>query len=265
MAAVELTGLRPSRVIVLGASNVSRGLGRLAAVATARVAGPLDLFVAAGHGRSYGVNSRVGLRRLPSVLASGLWRALDREAEAGPQAVFALVTDAGNDLLYGFTAAQVAAWVGECLRRLREHGARTAVTRLPLASVATVGPSRYRAFRTCFVPGCRLSLAAVKEAAADLDARLVDVAAAHGVAVLDQPAAWYGLDPIHVRRRHLAGLFHAAGDAWGLPAPRHRIRARWRDWALLGSRAAEIRSLARRVRFTPQPVVASSDLRVWMY
>jgi len=267
VAAVELNAAAGVPVVVLGASNVSRGLARLAAVTTARIPDPLDLFVVAGHGRSYGVNSRVAMRRLPSILASGLWRALERErgmvhADRHP---LALVTDIGNDLLYGFAAAQVAGWVAECLRRLAEHDARTVITRLPLASVAAVGAARYRAFRTCYVPGCRLTLPAVKDAVADLDARVVAVAAEHGAVVLDQPAAWYGLDPIHVRRRHLADLFQAAGDAWGLPQGSRRVGIGWRDWAVLGSRAAEVRSLARRTRFTPQPVVDRGDLRVWMY
>lgn len=262
MAAVELNA-PVGRIVVLGASNVSRGLGRLAAVASSRVAGPLDLFVVAGHGRSYGVNSRVALRRLPSILGSGLWRALDREpAEVPP---LALLTDIGNDLLYGFAAAQVAGWVAECLRRLTAHGAAAAITRLPLESVATVGPIRYRALRSCFVPGCRLQLRAVKEAAWELDARVADVAAKYSAVVLEQPGEWYGIDPIHVRRRRLADLFHAAGDAWGLPPARDRVSARWRDWVALGSRSAEVRSIARRIRFTPQPVIARRDLRVWMF
>lgn len=262
MAAVELTGPRGTTVVVLGASNVSRGLARLAAVARARAGGPVDLVVAAGHGRSYGVNSRVALRRLPSILGSGLWRALDRDAAARP---VALLTDIGNDLLYGFPARLVADWVGECLRRLSDLGARTAITRLPLASVAAVGPARYRAFRAVFVPGCRLSLAAVREATAELDARIAALAAEHAATLLEQPGDWYGLDPIHPHRRHLADLFHAAGDAWGLPRGSRRAAAGWREWAVLGSRAAEVRSLARRIRFTPQPVIARDDLRVWMY
>lgn len=264
MAAVELTGPERTAVVVLGASNVSRGLARLSAVACGRCTGPVELVVAAGHGRSYGVNSRVALRRLPSILASGLWRTLDRH-RADAARPLALVTDIGNDLLYGFPAAVVADWVGECLRRFSDLGARIAITRLPLASVTAVGPARYRVFRSLVVPGCRLSLAAVKDAAGDLDARIAALAAEHAAALIEQPGCWYGLDPIHPRRRHLADLFHAAGDAWGLP---HGLRpggAGWRDWAVLGSRAAEVRSLARRVRFTPQPVVARHDLRVWMY
>jgi len=263
VAAVELTGPRRATAIVLGASNVSRGLARLAAIVHQRAHGPVDLVVAAGHGRSYGVNSRVAMRRLPSILGSGLWRALERD-EGGARPV-ALLTDIGNDLLYGFPARLVADWVGECLRRLSELGVRTAITRLPLASVAAVGPARYRAFRALFVPGCTLSLVAVKEATADLDARIAELAAEHAVTLIDQPGGWYGLDPIHPRRRHLTDLFHTVGDAWGLPSPPRRVRAGWRDWAMLGSKSAEVRSLARRARFTPQPVVARGDLRVWMF
>lgn len=263
MAAVELTGPQRTTAIVLGASNVSRGLARVAAIVRQRAEGPVDLIVAAGHGRSYGVNSRVAMRRLPSILGSGLWRSLERQrADAAP---LALLTDIGNDLLYGFPAPVVAEWVGECLRRLSDLGTRTAITRVPLASVAAVGPARYRAFRSLFVPGCRLSLAAVKDATADLDARLALLASEHAATLIDQPGDWYGLDPIHPRRRHLSDLFHTVGDAWGLPHGSRRGGAGWRDWAVLGSRAAEVRSLARRARFTPQPVVARSDLRVWMY
>lgn len=254
-----------SRVVVLGASNVSRGLARLTAIARRRVAGPLDLFVTAGHGRSYGVNSRVAARRLPSILGSGLWRALEREQNPKDESCrpFALVTDIGNDLLYGFSAEQVAGWVREAVRRLAERGGPIAITRLPLASLEAVGPARYRVLRTCYVPGCRLPLAALKEAAADLDARIAAVAADHAATLIEQPGDWYGLDALHVRRRHLDALWHTACDAWCLPAA--PARSAWRDWAMLGSRAAEVRSLARRIRYTPQPAVSRGDLRLWLY
>jgi hypothetical protein len=265
VATVELTPGETARVVVLGASNVSRGLARLAAIARRRSAGPLDLFITAGHGRSYGVNSRVAARRLPSILGSGLWRALERQPPPGDDSCrpLALVTDIGNDLLYGFSAGQVAGWVREAVRRLTEQGGRVAITRLPLASLETVGPARYRMLRTCYVPGCRLPLAAVKEAAADLDAQIAAVAADHAAILIEQPGDWYGLDAIHLRRRHLDSLWHTACDAWQLPAA--PARTAWRDWALLGSRAAEVRSLARRIRYTPQPVVSRSDLRLWLY
>jgi hypothetical protein len=264
MAAVELNG-PATGIVVLGASNVSRGLPRLVAAVRERAGTPLDLLVAAGHGRSYGANSRVALRRLPSILASGLWRALDREAATAPGPTGALVTDIGNDLLYGFAVSQVAAWVRESVRRLAARGMRIAITRLPLASIERVGPFRYRALRTLYVPGCRLSLADLVTAAGDLDAAVIEIARDHGATLIEQPGAWYGLDAIHVRRRRLAELWHAAGDAWGLPEARSSGGATFADWMLLGTRAPEVRSLARVPRFTPQPCVRRDDLRLWLY
>ncbi len=264
MAALELTrgGTMADRFVVLGASNVSRGLARLAAALRSRVAGPSDLFVAAGHGRGYGVNTRVAWRRLPSILASGLWRALDRDAAAAPAA---LVTDVGNELLYGLGVTAVATAVSEAVERLRDRGGRVAITGLPLASIAGVGQARYRLMRTVYVPGCQLALGELQEAARWLDDELRAIAVDTGSTFLEQPGDWYGFDAIHVKRRRLDGLWQAVGDAWALPDATHRTRASFAEWATLGSRAAEVRSLAGLTLFTRQPVVARAGLRVWMY
>ena len=257
MAALELMTTRHDdrlAAIVLGASNVSRGLARLAAAVRGRWSGPVDLFVAAGHGRSYGANSRVWIRRLPSILGSGLWRALDRERVGGGAGrTVALVTDVGNDLLYGFTPAQLATWVDEGVARLVDRGATVALTRLPLDAIATVGGVRYRLLRTLFVPRCPLSLAEVGAAAAEIDGRIAEIACRRGARLVDQPGHWYGLDALHPRRRRLDTLWHAVCDAWGLPAAPGPTRASFREWMRLGTRGAEVRSLARRALFTPQP------------
>lgn len=239
------------RVVVLGASNVSRGLSRLVAAVESRTPGA-DLFVAAGHGRGYGVNTRVAARRLPSILRSGLWRGLDRHVGEAP---VALVTDVGNELLYGFPAEQIAAWVRESVWRLADRGAMIAITRLPMASIATVGAVRYRALRTFFVPGCRLSLGGLKEAATRLDADLQAIAGDFRAQIIEQPAHWYGFDTLHVRRRHLDDLLIAACEAWGFSAGESPAKASVADWVKVGTKAAEVRSLAGVMRFTPQPAL----------
>lgn len=250
-----MTGFTRPRVVVLGASNVSRGLSRLVAAVESRSPGA-ELFVAAGHGRGYGVNTRVAARRLPSILGSGLWRSLDRQDGAAPAA---LVTDVGNELLYGLTAEQVASWVRECVRRLADRGATIAVTRLPVVSIAAVGRVRYRALRTFFVPGCRLSLADLKSAATRLDAELQAVARDFGAEVIEQPTQWYGFDTLHVRRRHLDDLWNAACEAWGFPSAQSSAKSTVTDWMKIGTRSAEVRSLAGVMRFTPQPVLPLSS------
>jgi hypothetical protein len=264
VAALELTGGR-RRAVVLGASNVSRGLARLATVLRARAGGPLDLFVAAGHGRAYGVSSRVWLRRLPSILACGLWDALDdgSDGDAGVRA--ALVTDVGNELLYGFGPDQVATWVREGVRRLADRGWRIALTALPTASIAGVGPVRLRLLKTVFVPGCRLTLGELKDSAARLDDRLRDVARECGATVIEQPGAWYGFDAIHIRRRRLDDLWNATCDAWGWGPSAAASRATLADWAALHSRAAEVRAIGRIMLHAPQPTVDAPTLRLWLH
>jgi len=268
VAAVELNAVEGERqrVIVLGASNVSRGLARLAATVRVRSTAPCDLFVAAGHGRAYGVNSRVWMRRLPSILGCGLWQSLAVESRAATRPPVAVVTDVGNELLYGLGVAQVAAALRESVRRLADHGAAITITGLPLASIATVGPARYRALRTLFVPGCQLPLATLKDASAWLDDELRALADDVGAAFIEQPGEWYGFDAIHVRRRELDTLWGQVADAWNWPTAPRPARATAIEWAAIGSRAAEVRSLARIMLHTPQPAWRSGDgLRLWLY
>jgi len=246
-----MTRFTRPRVVVLGASNVSRGLSRLVAAVESRSPGA-DLFVAAGHGRGYGVNTRVAARRLPSILRSGLWRGLDRHDGEAP---LALVTDVGNELLYGARSVLVASWVRETVWRLADRGATIAITRLPMAGIAEVGPFRYRALRTFFVPGCRLSLAGLKEAATRLDADLQTIAGDFGAQIIEQPAHWYGLDTLHVRRRHLDDLWHAACGAWGFPSVQSTAKSSFAEWVRVGTKAAEVRSLGGMMLFTKQPVL----------
>ena len=259
MAAVELTR---TPVVVLGASNVSRGLARLAAIARGRTGAPLDLLVAAGHGRGYGVSTRVWQRRLPSILASGLWRAVERERLESP---FAVVTDVGNELLYGLGVAAVAGAVREAARRLADRGARLVITGLPLAGIDRVGAARYRLLRTLYVPGCLLGIAELKEAACWLDEELRAIAADAAATYIEQPADWYGFDALHLRRHRLDDLWHRVCDAWGMPPATVSPAATWWDWAVIGSQGAEVRSLARVTRFTPQPAIRRDGLRLWMY
>jgi hypothetical protein len=261
VAAVELTARRHP-VVVLGASNVSRGLARLTATVRARSDAPVDFYVAAGHGRAYGVTSRVWVRRLPSILASGLWRAIDRGQVEKP---LALVTDVGNELLYGLGVAAVAAAVGEAARRLADRGARLAITGLPLGSISGVGTVRYGLLRSLYVPGCPLALDELKEAARWLDEELRALAAELGASYIEQRGDWYGFDAIHLRRRRLDALWDTAADAWGLPAAPGKPRATLAEWAALGTKAAEVRSVGRLTRLTRQPVIERAGVRVWMY
>jgi hypothetical protein len=119
----------------------------------------VEVLAALGHGRSYGARSQVVFRTLPGILDSGLWH----ELAARPHlATRALVTDVGNDILYGFSPEQTLAWVAEALRRLSHVTNDIVVTDLPLVSIRRLSRLKFLAFRSILVPSCRLSLAQVR-------------------------------------------------------------------------------------------------------
>ncbi len=186
------------RLVALGASNLTRGLS--AAVSTAREAwGPqVEVLAALGHGRSYGASSQFLLRSLPGILDCGLWRALE---EGGPAPTRALVTDVGNDILYGHDVPRILGWVERCVARLLAVSHDVTLTDLPLAAIRRLGPARFLFFRSLFVPSCRLGLAAVAEAAVRLSDGLVELAQRRRLRLVRLRPEWYGIDPIHIRPR----------------------------------------------------------------
>ena len=143
------------RVVLLGASNLTRGISTVVETAQRLWGAPLDVMMAAGHGRSYGMTSRVLGRSLPAITACGLWEDLSRRT---PLPTAALITDVGNDIVYGAEADEIAAWVEECLVRLESLCRKRVITALPLASIAPLSPRRFLVFRSLLFPGSQLTL-----------------------------------------------------------------------------------------------------------
>jgi len=192
------------RVVALGASNLTRGFHTVVSAARAVWGRDVEIMAALGHGRSYGVTSRLVFRTLPGILESGVWTALESRPAAATRA---LVTDVGNDILYGFSAEQTLAWVEETLHRLRRSTRDIVLTDLPLASIRRLSRAKFLAFRSVLVPSCRLSLAQVIDTAERVDAGLGRLAAESGAELFHLDPSWYGFDPIHIR----PSLWH---DAW---------------------------------------------------
>ncbi|MFO0700905.1 MAG: hypothetical protein U0236_16910 [Nitrospira sp.] len=185
-----------ARIVALGASNLTRGFQTI--VSTARsVWGPdVEILAALGHGRSYGAPSQFLVRTLPGILKSGLWAELARRP---PMTTRALVTDVGNDILYGFSVERTLGWVDEVLRRLTLVTEDIVLTGLPLASVYRLSRIKFLAFRSLLVPSCRLTLMEVVEKAERVNEGLVGLSHRYGATFVQLHPDWYGFDPIHVR------------------------------------------------------------------
>ena len=250
----------PGRVVALGASNLTRGFQ--AVVATAREAwGPqVEVVAALGHGRSYGADSRLLGRRLPGILESGVWRQLESSPRVPTRG---LVTDVGNDILYGFPPRQVLAWVDDAVARLQRVTEDIVLTDLPLASIRRLSRAKFLLFRSILVPACRLSFEEVLERAEQVNAGLSALAAARGVRLFPLQPAWYGFDPIHI----VPGSWRLAWrQILGSPAVVDGKGGTRGEALRLYLMRPERRWLFGLEQVTPQPgTLLPSGARVWLF
>ena len=186
----------PERVVALGASNLVRGLPTVVAAARAAWGPSVEVLAANGHGRSYGGRSAFLGRALPGILECGLWRELERLPAASTRA---LITDVGNDILYGRSAAQVLAWVAETADRLLRFTRDIVLTDLPLASIDRLSNPKYLAARSLLFPGSRVRLGQARVTASRVCGGLAEIAASRGLRLRHLREEWYGFDPIHMR------------------------------------------------------------------
>jgi hypothetical protein len=195
---IPVAGSRESkkRIVALGASNLTRGFQTVVRLGRQVWGEDLEVMGALGHGRSYGMDSRILGRTLPGILQCGLWRELSNLPRANTRA---LVTDIGNDILYGATVPDILGWVEECIDRLKSVGARVTLTDLPLVSIRRVSAARFFFFRSVLVPSCRLSFQEVVGASQELAEGLEMMATRLGVTWFQLRPEWYGFDPIHMR------------------------------------------------------------------
>jgi len=251
---VATTGPGVRRVVLLGASNLTLGLPTVLASARSRLGpGPLEVLVAAGHGRSYGRWSRVGFRGLPAIRDCGLWAAAGGATGA---VTHALVTDIGNDLAYGASAAELAGWVGACVERLEAMGAQIVLTLLPSGTLARLAPWRYHLFKAVLFPGRRLPLRVLRERVADVNERLA--ALGPRVRLVEPEAAWYGPDTIHIRRSRRAAAWTTVLSPWNA-APDCAAPGGGAPRVSLPGLAPELRTILGITRRRAQPSRALAD------
>ena len=215
------------RAIFLGASNLKISLPALLAGLRQRAGGPVEVLAACGHGRSYGAWSRfLFVRRLPGIIGCGLWPALEA---LPPRRTLSLLTDAGNDLVYGASPSEIAGWIGTCLDRLARHQAETVMTLLPLPRLEKLTLWQVRLAVSILFPGRSAPWPGLLDRARDLDDRLRRLGEQHGVRLVEPEVDWYGLDPIHLRRNVRRQVWDGVLSLWfpetplGLPPRQPRI------------------------------------------
>jgi hypothetical protein len=259
MSSTERNSAAPpvARLVLLGASNLRLGLNSLLRQALPRFAGPVEVFVAHGFGRSYGRRSAIPYRALPGIKQCGLWNDL-RSRPSLP--TFALITDVGNDLLYGAAPNEIIQWVGQCGAELRAMEANIVVTELPLDAILATTRLRFQVFRTIFFPPSRLTLERACELAHETNEGLKNLSHELGSNIVRMDPKWYGIDPIHIRMQHRNAAWNRIISAWNVASalPRERVFPR-KNSLLLHMAYPHERWFLGRHQMRAQPSITLSD------
>lgn len=245
------------RVILLGASNLVLGFSTIVESARSMWGWPVEIMAAMGFGRSFGQNSWFLGRKIPGIFPCALWQDLRFRP---PLPTAALLTDIGNDLLYGVSVDQLLEWIEGCLDRLADVGAETLVTQLPLSSLERVGEARFRFFRALFFPSSRITLPELKSSAELLDERLVEIGARRKIPIISVSNAWYGFDPIHLKPGTWSHTWPTIMSGWGSGGAETIVPrgSSWR-WAYLNCLAPAERSVWSLRRRCRQPCGQLAD------
>ncbi|MEM8947503.1 MAG: hypothetical protein AAGD11_20180 [Planctomycetota bacterium] len=171
---------------------------------------PVRFYVAKGHGRSYGQVSSCFGKKISGIFSCGIWSAIECEKS---MPITAFMTDIGNDLAYEVPVDTVATWVEGCLDRLLTLNARVVISDLPIDALRQVSDLRYRLLRTLLFPRCRLSWPEILGRAEQLSERVQKIAESRQVPMFSVRKQWYGLDPIHPRKRCYPKMW---ADLWSL-------------------------------------------------
>lgn len=197
------------RAVFLGASNLQRTFPHAVAVARCRLGTNLQIHVVMGAGRSYGVEAGYLGKKFSGIFFCEIWNAL-RHKSTAPTVAF--ITDVGNDLGYEIEVPLISRWVAECVDRLVDMGAAILISELPLASLQRINSLEFKLLRTILFPRCRLSRDEVLRRAKHLNDRLCELAEMRKIPIFSLPNAWYGFDPIHVRRSCRVDYWRALFD-----------------------------------------------------
>ncbi len=262
-------------VAVLGASNVTLALPQILTVLHRRLAGsgPADYYVAHGPGRSYGTVAGLPGIEFPALGSCGLYEALEaRWRSTGQPPVYVMLTDVGNDVMYGVSARRIAGWIREIVEKFRSVEAHTVLTSVPVESVLSIPAWKFGLIRHILYPSYPMLRRDAFTRTVQVQDALEELGRDLAIDVLPTRKEWYSFDGIHVARRwrpHVFGTWTDAllGRAEGATSPSGRNGAELSisSVRLRLSRPAELFIAGRRRTRAQKGIQIAAGARLYLY
>jgi hypothetical protein len=147
----------PILLILLGASNLSRGCFAFARhMKVCLHPRKVEVLIASGPGRGYCVPGGLLSVKYPPIFSSDIFEVAQSKSESGYQ-VIALVTDIGNDIMYGVSIEKLIDTLQQIFTRLQSMSAEIFFTTLPVAFEKEIHPAWFYILRSLLLPFSRVS------------------------------------------------------------------------------------------------------------
>jgi hypothetical protein len=187
--------MTPRKILLYGASNL--WLSRRAALTELRqrFPGPLEIGLANGPGRSYGLRAGNPLIRYEAL--SGVDFGFGR----GPGAKLALITDIGNDIAYSQKPEMILAWVRDLTTRLESENYEIIVGGIPAESLSRLNPLFFRALAKFYYPDGSVTKQKVTRDLAEVEIGVRDLCLERGYPHMELNPDWYGIDRFHLKMK----------------------------------------------------------------
>lgn len=180
--------------ILLGASNLSRAHFGLVKYLEQNLHPRSVRFLSAlGSGRGYSVEGGLMNIVYPPIKSCGVFDAA-REVEVNR--VIALITDVGNDIMYGIPVEKIIADLTELFEKLHNLKADILVTLIPHHLEIGLDDFYFRCLRAIFYPGCRVAQNTATAAVREIN-RFLKASASDHIKLITGLNPYYGMDMIH--------------------------------------------------------------------
>jgi len=186
----------PVLLILLGASNLSRGCFAFSRHMKACLRPrPVEALIASGPGRAYYASGGLLNVVYPPIYASDIFEAAQNKSESGYRVV-ALVTDIGNDIMYGVSTEKVIETVQQVFARLQLMNAEIFYTTLPVAFEKGNHPVWFCILRSLLFPRSTVAYEEAKAGIIEVNRFLRKSASRHCHLIPDMDR-YLGYDEIH--------------------------------------------------------------------
>jgi hypothetical protein len=196
----------PYLFIFLGASNLARGYSALANCLIRCLAPhPVKILHAMGPGRGYCAEGGIFNITYPPIGSSGILNSARGRAQKAHQ-VIVLITDIGNDIMYGVPLSEITSCLHTLFQKLDAIGADVFVNPIPLDFAEDVSEFQFRILRSVFYPHSTIDYSRAADTVDAVNEFLRDSAGGR-IHLLPSAKDFCGVDKIHY------SIFHSH-KAW---------------------------------------------------